>query len=137
MLRKRRPGQGYVEFIIVLPLLLLLVAGVIAFGQAFYVKLATQAAAWSGARHAIATVNGQRGVWQGYTAPRYTLAGFGVNPDTAQVTVAADVWGRGTNVQVQVCYPVPAPPVPFGDRLIPTNICSKTLMPTYKWKAKW
>ena len=134
---RKRHGQGYVEFILVLPLLLLLVAGVIAFGQAFYVKLATQAAAWSGARHAISTVNGNRGVWQGYTAPRYALVGFGVNPETAEVAVYAATWGRGTNVQVQVCYPVPPPPVPFGDLLIPTRICSDTLMPTYKWKAKW
>ena len=41
--RRRVRGQAYVEFLLVLPLLLLLVAGVIGFGQSFYAKLATQA----------------------------------------------------------------------------------------------
>jgi len=132
----RQRGQAYVEFVMVLPLLLLLVAGVIAFGQAFYVKLATQAAAWSGARHAVATVNSSRGTWQAFQAPRYALAGFGLNPNTAQVRVFGD-WGRANDVRVQVCYPVPRPPVPYGDMLLPTDICSEMAMPVYRWKSRW
>jgi Flp pilus assembly protein TadG len=133
---KGQRGQAYVEFLMVLPLLLLLVAGVIAFGQAFYAKLATQAAAWSGARHAIATVNSSRGAWQAYQAPRYALAGFGLNPSTAQVQVYG-AWGRANDVRVQVCYPVPRPPVPFGDMLVPTEVCSQMTMPVYRWKSRW
>ena len=59
--RKRR-GQSYVEFIIVLPLFLIVIAGVIGFGQSLYVKLATEAAAWSATRHAVATLNRDRGI---------------------------------------------------------------------------
>lgn len=134
-LREQR-GQAYVEFVMVLPLLLLLVAGVIAFGQAFYAKLATQAAAWSGTRHAIATVNSARGARQAYQAPRHTLAGFGLNPNTAQVRVYG-AWGRADDVQVRVCYPIPRPPVPFGDLLVPTKVCSRMTMPVYRWKSRW
>ena len=134
---KRKRGQAYLEFILVLPLLLLLAAGVIAFGQAFYAKLATQSAAWSGARHAVATLNAGRGAVQAYNAPRYALSGFGLNPETAQVTVYAGTWGRATDVQVRVCYPVPQPPVPFGDLLVPTQVCSQAIIPTYRWKSRW
>ena len=133
---KRQEGQAYVEFVMVLPLLLLLVAGVIAFGQGFYAKLATQAAAWSGARHAVATVNSGRGSQQAYQAPRHALAGFGLNPATARVQVWGS-WNRGDDVRVQVCYPVPHPPVPYGDLLLPTEVCSQMVMPTYRWKARW
>ncbi len=133
---RKQQGQAYVEFVMVLPLLLLLVAGVIAFGQAFYAKLATQAAAWSGARHAVATVNSGRGSWQAHQAPRHALAGFGLNPETARVQVWGS-WNRGDDVRVQVCYPVPRPPVPYGDLLVPTEVCSQLVMPTYRWKARW
>ena len=133
---KGQRGQAYVEFLLVLPLLLLLVAGVIVFGQALYAKLATQAAAWSGTRHAIATVNAQRGTWQAFQAPRHTLSGFGLNPDTAQVRVFS-AWGRANDVQVQVCYPIPRPPVPFAEALVPTEVCSQTTMPVYRWKSRW
>lgn len=135
--RRVRRGQAYVEFVLVLPLLLLLVAGVIAYGQAFYAKLATQAAAWSGARHAVATLNEDRGPAQARLGVRYALSGFGLNPDTAQVQVFYGAWGRATDVRVQVCYPVPQPPVPYGDRLIPTRVCSQQIMPTYRWKSRW
>jgi len=135
--RRRVRGQAYVEFLLVLPLLLLLVAGVIGFGQSFYAKLATQAAAWSATRHAVATLNPERGIGQAYLATRHTLSGFGLNPNTAQVQVYAGAWGRATDVQVQVCYPVPRPPVPFGELLLDTRVCSRQIMPTYRWKSRW
>ncbi len=133
----KQRGQAYVEFVLVLPLLLLFAAGVIAFGQGFYAKLATQAAAWSSTRHAIATLNGDRGPNQAFNAARYTLSGFGLNPDTAQVRLHAATWNRATNVRVQVCYPVPRPPVPYSDLLLPTRVCSQEEMPTYRWKSRW
>ena len=114
--RKRRRGQAYTEFIIVLPLLLLLVAGSIGFGQLLYVRLAMEAAAWSGARHASATLNEARSANQAYQAVRYTLQGFGLVPDKARAHVTTwGQWGRGTEIQVRVCYEVPPPPVPLGE----------------------
>ena len=134
--KRRRQGQAYAEFLLVLPLLLLLLASVIGFGQAFYAKLATQAAAWSAARHAVATVNSGRGAAQAFQAPRYALAGFGLNPATAHVQVWGS-WGRGTDVRARICYPIPQPPVPFGELLLPTEVCSEMTMPVYRWKARW
>ncbi len=131
-------GQAYTEFIIVLPLLLLLIAGIIAFGQSIYVKLATEAAAWAAARHAVSTLSASRGPQQAFLGARYALQGFGLNPNSAYVEVAAQGgWNRGQQVVVRVCYNVPPPPVPYGDRLLPSRICSRQTMPVYQWKARW
>jgi len=134
----RERGQAYVEFIIVLPLLLLLIAGIIGFGQMIYVKLATEAAAWAAARHAVSTLNPDRGPAQAFVASRYALQGFGLNPDSARATLwAYGGWNRGSRIQVQVCYDVPPPPVPYGDYMLPSRICSTQTMPVYRWKSRW
>lgn len=136
--RKREKGQAYVEFIIVLPLLLLLIAGSMAFGQMLYVRLAMEAAAWSGCRHAVATLDEGRGVSQAYQGVRYTVSGFGLVPDDAVAFVTRwGEWGRDTQVRVRVCYEVPPPPVPLGDIFAPTNVCAVQIMPVYKWKSRW
>jgi len=137
MIRRQR-GQSYVEFIIVLPLFLILIAGIIGFGRLLYAKLAVEAAAWSGARHAVATLERDRGVNQAYQAARHTLSGFALNPESAEtrVTVWGD-WGRATQVAVQVCYQVPPPPVPMGDTLVSSRICAEQTMPVYRWKSEW
>jgi Flp pilus assembly protein TadG len=131
-------GQSYVETLLVLPMLLLLIIGVIWFGQLAYAKLATEAAVWSGTRHAIATLNPERGPAQAFIAARYTLSGFGLNPSSAQMTFTAfGTWGRGTVVKMEVCYNVSPPPLPYAEIFFPTRICSRQTMPIYRWKAKW
>ena len=134
----REAGQAYVEFVLVLPLFLLIIVGVVGFGQMLYAKLAMEAAAWSGARHAVATLNQNRGLQQAQLGIRYTLDGFALNPDHATTQVAVwGQWGRGQQIRARVCYAVRAPPVPFGDRLAPSTICGSQTLPVYKWKSKW
>lgn len=136
--RAREKGQAYVEFIIVLPLLLLLIAGSMAFGQMLYVRLAMEAAAWSGCRHAVATLNEGRGINQAYQAVRYTVSGFGLVPDDARAFVTRwGQWGRNTQVRVRVCYDVPPPPVPLGDTFVPSRMCAVQIMPVHKWQSRW
>lgn len=141
MITRARPdqrGQAYVEFVLVLPLFLLVIAGVIGFGQMLYTKLALEAAAWSSARHAIATIDQTRGLQQAFLGARYTLSGFGLNPDHAQTQVSVwGTWRRGTQIRTRTCYPVPAPPVPFGQALLPERLCATETLPVYKWKSKW
>lgn len=134
----RRKGQAYVEFILVLPLMLLIIAGIIAFGQGLYVKLATQAAAWAAARHAVATLNPARGPQQAFLGARYALAGFALDPNDARVEVATEAgWNRGVRAAVRVCYDVPPPPIPYGGIFRPLRICSEQTMPIYRWKSRW
>jgi hypothetical protein len=135
---RRANGQAYVEFLIVLPLFLVIIAGVIGFGQALYTKLAMEAAAWSGARHATATLNRSRGYSQGVLGARYALYGFGLNPNSAEVDVDYwGGWGRGSNVRVESCYNVPSPPVPMGEVLAPSRVCSRQWMPIEPWQSRW
>ena len=135
---KSQSGQAYVEFLIVLPLLLLIVAGITGFGQSLYVKLAVEGAAWSATRHAIATLDETRGTQQAFVAARHTLSGFGLNPNSAQAGVTVwGQWGRGTQVRARVCYPVPPPPVPMGAVFAPSQICAQQTMPVYRWKSRW
>lgn len=131
-------GQAYVEFILVLPILLLIVVGVLGFGQQLYTKLAMEAAAWSSTRHAVSTLDADRGIDQAFLATRYTLEGFGLDPDSAQsqIIIWGD-WGRATPIRSVVCYEVPAPPVPMGEYIAPQRICAQQTMPTYKWKSRW
>lgn len=134
----RERGQAYVEFVLVLPLFLIVIAGVVGFGQLLYTKLALEAAAWSGARHAVATLDQARGVQQAYLGARYALDGFGLNPDHAAAQVSVwGAWGRGTQVRARVCYGVPSPPVPFGQILAPQQVCASQTLPVYRWKSKW
>lgn len=138
LIAERERGQVYVEFVLVLPLFLVVIAGVVGFGQMLYTKLALEAAVWSGARHAVATLNQSRGVQQAYLGTRYALDGFGLNPDHALTQVS--VWGqwhRGVQVRARACYTVPSPPVPFGQVLAPQQICASETMPVYRWKSKW
>jgi Flp pilus assembly protein TadG len=127
-----------VEFILILPILLVVVAAVIGFGQALYTRLAVDAAAWSACRHAVATLDRNRAVDQAFRATRYTLSGFGLNPDSAQVSVTHwGAWQRGAQVRAQVCYHVPSPPVPLGEMLVPRRVCAQQVMPVYQLKSRW
>ncbi len=131
-------GQAYIEFIIVLPIFLIIIAGVIGFGRIMYAKLATQAAAWSACRHAIATLDEERGTLQAMVAARYTLDGFSLDANAASVQVTHwGAWQRGTQVRVRVCYGVPPALIPMGDAVIPQLICSQQLMPVYQLKSYW
>ncbi len=133
-----RSGQAYVEFVLVIPLFLIIIAGITGYGQALYTRLAVDAAAWSACRHAVASLDESRATNQAFLAARYTLGGFGLNPDSAQVQVTHwGAWQRGTQVRAQVCYSVPAPPVPMGNLFSPTQVCARQLMPVNQFKSKW
>lgn len=136
--RASERGAAATEFVLILPILLLIIAGIMGFGQLLYTKLALEGAAWSGARHAVATLNQDRGIHQAYLGTRYALAGFGLNADKAQANVTVwGQWGRGVQTRARVCYTVPSPPVPFGEVFAPQQICAAQTLPVYKWKSKW
>jgi hypothetical protein len=119
-------------------LFLIFIAAITGYGQALYARLAVDAAAWSACRHAIATLDESRAMYQAFAGARYTLDGFGLNPDSARVHVTHwGQWARGTQVCVQVCYDVPSPPVPMGEVLIPTQVCARQTMPVNQLKSRW
>ena len=107
-------GQGYVEFLLVMPLFVVLIIGATYFGRAWYAKIAAEVAAYDGTRTAIEAMGETRGVWQGIIAARQTLAGFYLDPAHADVRVMPmDVWGRGQAVRCDVRYRVDLSGVPL------------------------
>ncbi len=131
-------GAAATEFVLILPILLLIIAGIMGFGQLLYTKLALEGAAWAGARHAVATLNQNRGLTQAYLGARYALDGFGLNPNQAQAEATVwGQWGRGVQTRMRVCYSVSSPPVPLGDLFTPRQICAAESLPVYQWKSKW
>ena len=107
-------GQGYVEFLLVMPLFVVLIIGATYFGRAWYAKIAAEVAAYDGTRTAIEAMGEPQGVWQGIIAARQTLAGFYLDPTHADVRVVpVDVWGRGQAVRCDVRYRVDLSGVPL------------------------
>jgi Flp pilus assembly protein TadG len=99
-------GQAYLEFIILLPLVLLLIAGVIFFGRVLYVKIALDNAAYDGSRAGVESLNTGRELQQASNAARWTLAGYHLDPGAARVTVGGFTGGRGNRIWCQVAFNV-------------------------------
>jgi len=110
----KEEGQAYVEFLLVMPLYIVLIVGATYFGRAWYAKIAAEVAAYDGTRTAIEAMGEPRGTWQGIIAARQTLAGFYLDPAHADVRVVpVDVWGRGQAVRCDVRYRVDLSGVPL------------------------
>ena len=110
----KEEGQAYIEFLLVMPLYIVLIVGATYFGRAWYAKIAAEVAAYDGTRTAIEAMGEPQGVWQGLVAARQTLAGFYLDPAHADVRVVpVDVWGRGQAVRCDVRYRVDLSGVPL------------------------
>ena len=99
-------GQAYLEFIILLPVVLLLIAGVIFFGRVLYVQIALDNAAYDGMRAGIASLNTGRELQQANAATRETLAGYYLDPYAARIAVGGFTGGRGNRLWCQVAFNV-------------------------------
>ncbi|MBU0493818.1 MAG: pilus assembly protein [Chloroflexi bacterium] len=102
--RHSERGQAYLEFILLLPVVLLLIAGVIFFGRVLYVKVALDNAAYDGVRAGIESLSAGREHEQATLAARSTLAGYNIDPRPAQVHVGGYLGGRGNRLYCQVQY---------------------------------
>jgi hypothetical protein len=122
---KRDNGQELVEFAIVFPVLLLLLLGVIGFGQIVYSYSAISNAAREGARYAVVPGWDHQGqIWFNYseTCPGRNLiiqrvcdSALALDQGRLRVTLSEPVWG--TSVRVEVEY--------YGDYM--TNVLLEAL----------
>ncbi|HIC94549.1 MAG TPA: pilus assembly protein [Anaerolineae bacterium] len=107
-------GQAYIELIMVLPVLLVLIAGVIFFGRILYLKIALDMASYDGVRAAVEALEEQAGISQGIAAAYNTLAGFHINPAGAGIeVVSVGPWTRGAQVYCRVSYNLNVGDIPF------------------------
>ena len=132
-------GQGAIELLLLIPGVLVILAGVLYFGRLFYCDVATQMAAYDGARAAVETLDAGRGPHQARVAVHRTLEGWLLNPRSAQVTVDHEPWDRGSRVRCTVRYAVPVSDIPlarllFGDDPV---VRSSASLRVAQYKSRW
>jgi len=96
-------GQAMVEFVLVLPLVLMLLFGIIQFGTVFNHDETITDAARAGARKAAVSRLEADPVGLAEAAARASASGL--DQSQLQVTVADDSWTAGSDVTVTVSYP--------------------------------
>jgi len=115
---KDSTGQAYIELIMVLPIVLILLAGVLFFGRVLYLKIALDMASYDGARAAVEALEEGAGISQGVIAAQNTLAGFHVNWAAAQIEVVpVGPWQRGAQVYCRIGFNLDVSDVPFIGRI--------------------
>ncbi len=134
-------GQAYVEFLIVLPLLLIVIAGILYFGRVLYASIAADMASYDCARTAAEALKAGHGVNQGESAAKNTLRGFDMNPGGARVQVSAPSgWKRGGQIRCSVAYGISLGGLPFVQLLgVPAVFPARST--TYErveqYKSRW
>jgi len=103
---QKEKGQALVEFVVILPVLLMVLWGIFQFGIAFNDYIQVTSAAREGARKAAVS----RSLGSGPATAAAVAAAPAVAPDlhltTSQITVTpASSWQAGTDVTVTVKYP--------------------------------
>jgi len=134
-------GQGALEIVLVIPLLVLIFAVLVVFGRLVYIQIALDAAARDGARMAVETLSEGRGPQQGYLAARWTLDGFNLQSDRATYRLfTRQTWGRGTEVEMVVSYrPAMQDVLGVGWVFDYTNrtMTGRAVMRVEEWKSRW
>jgi len=113
-LRRGSKGQALAEFVMVLPLLLVVLAGLIFFGRLLYVRIALDMASYDCVRTAVEALEANAGITQGRIAALNTLSGFGLDASGAGISIASvGAWERGAQVFCRVSYNLEVGDVPF------------------------
>lgn len=115
-LRRRREGSAAVEFALVGPILILLLAGLVVYGGWYWMAQSVQSMASEGARAAVAglDVAERERLARSFIATQ-AQAGAGLDPSRAVVTVQSDVEA----IRVRVAYDVSREPVMALAGLLP------------------
>lgn len=132
-------GQGYVEVVAVLPLILLFLAGILFFGRVLYVRLALEESAMSGARAAVETLDPSRGIEQGLIAARETLRSYGLRDARVSVSPLAP-WTYGALLRVRADFRLYVADIPliglfYRDRSI--SLSEESYLRVEEYKSRW
>lgn len=114
--RRNREGSAAVEFALVGPLLILLLAGLVVYGGWFWMAQSVQTMASEGARAAVAglDVAEREQLARSFIATE-AQAGAGLDPALAVVTVQSDIQA----IRVRVAYDVSGHPIMALAGLLP------------------
>jgi len=107
-------GQAYIEFLIILPILLVFIAAILYFGRVLYAAIAADVASYDCVRTAAEALRQENGVEQGITAAYNTMRGFWLDGSGVRVQVwAPGGWERGNEVRCRVTYGISLRGVPL------------------------
>ena len=138
---RHRHGQAYIEFILILPLVLILLAGVIFFGRILYLKIALDMASYDGVRAAVEALDQAAGINQGTVAARATLEGFHINAQGAAVSITPmGPWERGQQVCCRITYNLTVGDIPFVGAFYPHggfHVSSMTCSRVETLRSEW
>lgn len=108
---KSKKGQAMVEFAMILPLFLMMLAGILNFGQIYYARTVTKIAAYEGARNAIvySSADQATGIGEGKTRALENITNdLGTNNERdASITLIDGAWGKGKKLKCTVTYTQP------------------------------
>lgn len=134
-------GQGYIEFILVLPLFLLTIAALIFFGRVLYVKLALDMTTYDACRAAVEALDGEDGIAQGNTTGRNTLRGFFLNAGAVQLAITPQgAWQRGTRVRCHARFNLYVADIPLASALTSkshVNLEASSWSRVETWRSSW
>ena len=112
---KLKKGSSLIEFAVIAPILLMLIAGIIQFGFIINAKIAVNAACFEGARAAILSENPEEDAKKAiYYYANSSLPGWSFN-ERLKVNIDIDGYNPGDNILVKVNYEVPV----FFQNLLP------------------
>jgi len=130
-----------IEMALVLPLFIILAAGVLYFGKVLYAYIAADMAAYDCVRTAAEALHAGSGQMQGRTAAIDTVRGFYMSGVTPRVTVyAPNGWKRGRDVRCRVGYTVSLAGMPLIGMLNVSqkiHVQSDTALRIEQYKSRW
>lgn len=140
-LRHDDKGQGYIEFMLVLPLFLLTIAALIFFGRVLYVKLALDMTTYDACRAAVEALDGEDGIAQGSAAGKNTLRGFFLNAGVVRLAITPQgAWTRGTRVMCQARFDLYVGDIPLAGAITGkanVNLEASSWSRVETWRSYW
>lgn len=138
---EKEAGQAMIELALVLPLFIILAAGVLYFGKVLYAYIAADMASYDCVRTAAEALHPGNGQAQGRTAAIDTLRGFYMSGVTPRVRVdAPNGWKRGREVRCRVDYGISLAGMPLIGMLDTPqeiHIQSDTKLRIEQYKSRW
>lgn len=139
---KREEGFALTEFALVLPLFIVLAAGVFYFGRITYAKIAADMASYDCVRTAAEALDAGHGQAQGLRAAQDTIEGFYMGGAPPRVVVyAPNGWKRGRQVRCRVSYGISLKGVPLIHLLASSKpkfkVVSETALRIEEYKSRW
>lgn len=133
----REKGTAVLEMAAILPLAVVLLAGVLTLGPYVHIGIATQQASYDCAVAAAQSLDSSQGGMQGIAAAQASFQAFRLNNSRASYSLAGN-WERNGWVECSVSYSVPLGAFPLKEVVsMPEIVQAHTVLPVQVFKSEW